>query len=121
MGVCRLYLKYTIPAAINDLNQQISEYDKKISEKLEVRDAPKYAIDKIVEIASQIKELKTNNGYYAQKEALDKKIGETSSILSELKDKVLAEISSDINKKMNSINQEIYLTERRPPVLTLTD
>lgn len=113
--------KKELEAAINDLNQQISEYDKKISEKLEVRDAPKYAIDKIVEIASQIKELKTNNGYYAQKEALDKKIGETSSILSELKDKVLAEISSDINQKMNSINQEIYLTERRPPVLTLTD
>ncbi len=113
--------KKELEAAIENLTLQINDLDKKISEKLEVRDAPQYAVNTIVELATQIKELKTENGYYSQKEELDKKIDETSDMLSELKDKILAEISSDINTKMNLINQAIYSTERRPPVLTLTD
>lgn len=113
--------KTILEQQISQLSLQIEKYDKEISDKLEVRDAPQYAVNRIVELVSQIKELQNDNGFYTQKTQLDEKIKTISEDLIELKEKVLAEISSDINSKMVELNNEIYYTERRPPVITLTD
>lgn len=113
--------KKNLEQQISQLAVQIGDYDKEISDKLEVRDAPQYAVNRIVELVSQIKELQNDNGFYTQKTELNDKIKKITEDLVELKEKVLAEISSDINSKLVDLNNEIYYTERRPPVITLTD
>ena len=59
-----------IAARVAVIEENIKQLDKKILEKLNVKDAPKIAIDRIIELSNAIKQLETENGYYTNLEEL---------------------------------------------------
>lgn len=119
-------LKSELQAAEKDLKteiagieKQIYSIDKEIEEKLSIRNAPKFAIDKVVELVAEIKQLNDENGYYTKKKGIDDSISSAMDDLDILKEKVLDEICNQINVKMYELNKVIYTDGGRPPTLNI--
>ncbi len=119
-------LKSELQAAEKDLKiemaeieKQIFSIDKEIEEKLSIKNAPKFAVDKVVELAAEIKQLNDENGYYTKKKSVEENITSAMDDLDILKEKVLDEICNQINVKMYELNKEIYTDGRRPPTLNI--
>lgn len=108
-----------IKAQIAELINQIDKTDKEINEKLTIKDAPKYAVDRVIELASQIKQLTDDNGYYTKKLVLDESVKTATENLTSLKEKLLDEMCSQINIKMYELNKKIYTDGRRAPTLNI--
>lgn len=106
---------------IAGLEASIKEYDEQISEKLQVKNAPKIALNRVVELVASINQLTSENGYYSKKQQIEESISSAKKDLTELREKVLDEICSTINTEMNALNQKIYTDNRRPPILAIHD
>ncbi|MDR2023330.1 MAG: DUF2326 domain-containing protein [Hungatella sp.] len=119
-------LKSELQAAEKDLKTEMAEIEKQIfsideeiEEKLSIKNAPKFAVDKVVELVAEIKQLNDENGYYTKKKGIEENITSAMNDLDILKEKVLDEICNQINVKMYEINKEIYTDGRRPPTLNI--
>ncbi|AEY65746.1 DUF2326 domain-containing protein [Clostridium sp. BNL1100] len=119
-------LKSELQAAEKDLKTEMAEIekqilsiDKEIEEKLSIKNAPKFAVDKVVELVAEIKQLNDENGYYKKKKSIEENITSAVDNLDILKEKVLDEICNQINVKMYELNKEIYTDGRRPPTLNI--
>ena len=106
-----------LKSKILEINIRISEIDKEIEQKLSIKEAPKLAVDKVVDLVAQIKQLNDENGYYTKKKQLEGDISQATEDLSELKEKALDEICNIVNVKMYELNKEIYVDGRRAPTL----
>ncbi len=104
---------------IEVLNKELEEIDKKISDKLDIKDAPKYAVDRVVELATQIEQLTSENSYYNKTLAVTQNLKEAKEDLEQIKGDILSEVSNQINIKMNEINKKIYSDTRRAPTLNI--
>lgn len=104
---------------IKTLESEIQRIDEEIGSKLVVTDTPTYAVDKVVELASQIKQLKEENGYYDKKKSLESSIKASKDNLDNLKVKLLDEICTLINTRMYELNKLIYPDGRRAPSLSI--
>ncbi|GEB32818.1 DUF2326 domain-containing protein [Brevibacillus parabrevis] len=98
---------------------EITKIDQEIADNLTIQNAPKYAIEKVVELASQIKQLTEENGFYTKKKNLDDSIVEAGKELDELKVTILDEVCNQINIKMHELNKRIYSDNRRAPTLSI--
>lgn len=106
---------------IEELDASIKKYDEQIREKLQVKNAPKITLNKVVELVANIKQLNSENSYYAKKKEIESTLSSASKQLDEIREKVLDEICSAINTEMNALNRKIYTDNRRPPTLTIHD
>lgn len=104
---------------IYEMEIQIDKLNKEINSKLEIKNAPKFAVDKIISLVAQIEQLKRENGFYTKKQQLDDSIKTATDYLDTLKEKILDEMSSHINTKMYELNKLIYIDGRRAPALTI--
>src|SRR5699024_3856968 len=77
---------------IEEINIQIKQIDQEIEQKLSIKDAPKLAVDEVVDLVAQIKQLNDENGYYTKKKQLEGAISQADDDLSVLKEKALDEI-----------------------------
>ncbi|MEG0693687.1 MAG: DUF2326 domain-containing protein, partial [Oscillospiraceae bacterium] len=119
-------LKGELQEAEKDLVKQIDEIEKKImlinqetEAKLNIKDAPKYAIDRVVDLVAEINHLNDENGYYTKKKSLEESIVTATSNFDILKEKSLDEVCNLINIKMYEFNKEIYSDNRRAPTLNI--
>lgn len=110
-----------LKAKLADLDVLIREYDDQINEKLQVKNAPKITLNRVVELVASINQLTSENGYYTKKLQLEESVASASEDLAELREKVLDEICSTINTEMNYLNRKIYTDNRRPPTLSIHD
>lgn len=108
-----------IKAQIVEIEYKITEIDENIEEKLNIKNAPQFAVDKVVEIVAQIKQLSDENGYYTKKKSIEENISTTTNDLSSLKEQALDEICNQINVKMYELNKTIYTDGRRAPNLNI--
>lgn len=108
-----------LKSKILEINIRISEIDKEIEQKLSIKEAPKLAVDKVVDLVAQIKQLNDENGYYTKKKQLEGDISQATDDLSELKEKALDEICNEVNVKMYELNKKIYVDGRRAPTLNI--
>lgn len=106
---------------ICELNIQIEKIEEKIKEKLDIRDAPKFAVEKIVNLAAQIKQLTDENGYFTKSQEINEHLRIAQNDLSLIKESVLNNICSQLNTKMYEINKIIYGDSRRAPTLNIND
>lgn len=106
-------------AQIAALDAEIGDIETKITEKLNVQDAPRIAVDRVVELVAQIKQLTDENGYFTKAQDIDKDLKKASSDLAELKKNALDDICSQINTKMYELNKRIYVDERRAPTFSI--
>lgn len=104
---------------ISEIDAQISQINTEITEKLNIRDAPKFAVDKVVDLVAQIKQFSDENGYFSKAENIDINLKQASNDLTSLKEVVLDDICSQINTKMYELNRRIYGDSRRPPTLSI--
>lgn len=119
-------LKSELQEAEKDLVKQINEIEEKVTItnqeieiNLTIKDAPKYAIDKIVDLVAEINHLNDENGYYTKKKGMEDSIVTATADFDVLKEKSLDEVCNLINIKMYEINKEIYSDNRRAPTLNI--
>jgi len=110
-----------IRARIAVIEENIKKIDKKILEKLNINDAPKIAIDRIIELSNAIKQLEIENGYYTNLENLKNSEKHLKEQLTNNKIDILSQISNNINEIMTNTNNIIYNNTRRAPVLYLEE
>ncbi|RJW38509.1 DUF2326 domain-containing protein [Lachnospiraceae bacterium TF09-5] len=104
---------------IDKIEKQILLIDKEIEKKLSIKNAPKFAVDKVVELVAEIKQLNDENGYYIKKKSIEENIASATVDLDILREKALDEICNQINVKMYELNKKIYTDGRRPPTLNI--
>ncbi|UYO06431.1 DUF2326 domain-containing protein [Paenibacillus sp. PSB04] len=108
-----------INTKLSILNNEIADIDKLVIEKLSIKNAPKYTIEKVVEVASKIKQLTDENGFYTKKKNIETSLKTAKENLDTYKEAILAEICSQINIQMSTLNKLIYSDNRRAPILTI--
>lgn len=108
-----------INTQLSILHNEIADIDKLIGEKLTIKNAPHYTIEKVVEVASNIKQLADENGFYTKKKNIETSIITAKENLDTYKEAILTQICSQINIKMSSLNKLIYSDDRRAPTLTM--
>lgn len=106
-------------AQISELDAQISQIEAKITDKLNIRDAPKFAVEKVVDLAAQIKQLSDENGYFTKAQSIDESLKAATSDLAALKELALDDICNQVNTKMYELNKKIYGDSRRAPTLNI--
>ena len=111
-------LKFELQSAEKELRSQICELNIH-KEKLDIRDAPKFAVEKIVNLAAQIKQLTDENGYFTKSQEINEHLRIAQNDLSLIKESVLNNICSQLNTKMYEINKIIYGDSRRAPTLNI--
>lgn len=109
-----------IETEIEKLEVELKNIDLELEERLSIKDAPKIAVDSLINIATEIKQLSEANRYYETEQVLDTTIKKSSKELRQERERALAEITSSINNKMATLNARIYSDGRRPPTLTIT-
>ncbi|MFZ5645629.1 MAG: DUF2326 domain-containing protein [Bacillota bacterium] len=123
-GILKKELKNTeqdLMENIELLNEDIEKIDVEIDSKLDVRDAPKYTINRIVELAVRISQLKHANDIYIKKETIEKDIKKAKNDLSEIKATVISEINNSININIYELNQLVNKDGKSSPVMDLKD
>ena len=63
-----------IKVQLDRVEKQIVSLNEKMKLHLTVQNAPKFAIEKVIDLSAQIKQLTDENGYYAKKKNLDENI-----------------------------------------------
>ncbi len=106
-------------AQISELDAQISQIEAKITDKLNIRDAPKFAVEKVVDLAAQIKQLSDENGYFTKAQSIDESLKAATSDLAALKELALDDICNQVNTKMYELNKKNYGDSRRAPTLNI--
>lgn len=106
-------------AQISELDAKISQIEAKITDKLNIRDAPKFAVGKVVDLAAQIKQLSDENGYFTKAQSIDDSLKAATSDLAALKELALDDICNQVNTKMYELNKKIYGDSRRAPTLNI--
>jgi hypothetical protein len=104
---------------IADLEKQIASIDKEIGSILTIQNAPKFAVDKVVDIVAQINRLSAENGYYSKKKGLEDSIDIAKKDLDALKEKALNDMCNQVNIKMHELNKMIYPDGRRAPTFNI--
>ena len=104
---------------IRTLSDDIEVIDKEIAEKLNIKNSPQYALDKIIAISTQISQLDNENSYYKRKNAIENDLGTAEEDLEKIKFAVFADISSNINSRMGDLNKRIYDDKKRAPSLSI--
>lgn len=108
-----------IQTRIYEIEEEIAGIDKEIHQKLNIKNAPKMEVDKIVELAAMINRLKEENDYYDKKKNYTDNISTTKKDYDELKESALDDICNQMNSKMEKINEKIYKEGKRSPNLNI--
>lgn len=103
------------------IEDEIAEIDKQVYEKLNMKDVPQYALDKIVEISANIQKLNGENEFYMKGKKIADSIKNAGDDFKLIKSNILLDISSEINTRMNELNKNIYTDNRRAPDLELKE
>lgn len=106
---------------IQIINEDLIMLDNKINEKLNIKEAPKYTIERIVELASKIDQLEKTNALYEKKLKIQEDISKAKSDLADIKVNVLADINHQINIAIQELNGNINSDGRRAPFLELKE
>lgn len=123
-GILKEELKNTqaeIQNQLKRINRDLENVDKKITEKLDLKDAPKYTVESVVNISAQIQQLNNENSFYTKMKLLNDNLIVAKNDLSEIRSGVVIDISSQINIKMNEVNKLIYSDDRRAPVFGIEE
>jgi hypothetical protein len=111
--------KKEIRAQIVEFKNKIDYLENEISEKLTIKNAPQFAVDKVIDLATQVKQLTNENGYFTRKQGLTESIKTAADNLSTLKETILDGVCGQINIKMYELNKLIYTDDRHAPTLNI--
>lgn len=92
-----------------------------MDEKLNIKNAPKYTVNRMVELATRIKLLEQANEIYDKQSAVKEDMAKAKKDLAEIKSSVISEINSRINTKIYELNKVINIDGRSAPVMDLRE
>lgn len=110
-----------LESEIANIDLQIRELDKKIEEKLESKDVPKYTVDRLLELVSKKSEYEKMKEFYEKKQQIDGELSSAKKDFKLIKEDILTNIKSQINVKMYDENKKIHTDGRRAPDLQISE
>ncbi|MEG0892414.1 MAG: DUF2326 domain-containing protein [Oscillospiraceae bacterium] len=110
-----------LEAAIEVLDSQISELDSQMDEMIDLKDAPKYTVERLLELAAQKSQYEKAKELFEKKERIEAELLSAKKDFIQIKGSVLADIQSQVNTSMYDENKLIHTDGRRAPDLQLKD
>ncbi len=111
--------KREIDRDVTALNERISSVDESIRSVLEVVDAPKYIIDRIVRVAGDIRQRRSENDYADALVALRRHVRQLETEFNEKLAHECSVVSSIVNRELGELSARVFPPARRSPKLTL--
>lgn len=108
-------VKKELSNQIEMIEIDINEIEHQIGKALEIKNAPVYSIDKLIQLTTELNEVVEQNRNFTRRSDLNDEIKTTNSTLSELKVTITDDICSLINTSMGDFNKKIYTDGRRSP------
>lgn len=102
------------------LDKDIDAITKEIESKLNIKSKPDYNVEKLADMINKKKTLEERNLVYNKKEVAKSDLDQIKKELNTMKQKVLAEIGSQIDIKMYELFKIIYKDDRKSPTFNLT-
>lgn len=106
---------------IKSIEDEILKIDAEMDEKLNLKDTPKYTVDRLVELAAHVSQLEKANELFEKKETIDKNLTSAKKDLAEIKTVIISDINSMLNNAMYELNKKINTDGRRSPVIELKE
>jgi hypothetical protein len=110
-----------LEAAISVIDSQITELDTQMDAIIDLKDTPKYTVERLLELAAQKSQYEKAKELYEKKEQIDATLTSAKRDFVQIKGGVLADIQSQINTRMYDENKRIHTDGRRAPDLQLKD
>ncbi|MCD8244786.1 MAG: DUF2326 domain-containing protein [Parabacteroides sp.] len=99
----------------------ISEIDSQITGFTDIEKKGKDVLDKIIDIAFEIKKYKSENEYYDIQNSVENNLASTENKLGMLKPNILSDVSNVINNSMEQLTLQIFQSGHKPPKIELGD
>lgn len=103
----------------SDLEKQIEEIDLKIENVLDNADSPKFIIDKVYDLTTELNRIEAINNLYEQDHLITSTIKDRKENLESIFVEILRSIENIINTKLIAINTAIYTTKTKIPSIIL--
>lgn len=103
------------------LEAEINTIDTEITTKLNMKDTPRYTVDRLLELASSESQLLNATELYEKKQDIDSNLVSAKKDLAIIKNTVLIDINSLVNTQMHELNKKINTDGRRAPSLQLKE
>lgn len=110
-----------LEAKIDIIDLQISELDAQMDSMIDLKDTPKYTIERLLELAAQKSQYEKAKELYEKKEQIEGTLTSAKRDFIKIKGDILADIQSQINTRMYEENKNIHTDGRRAPDLQLND
>ncbi len=106
---------------IESLNSEINEINQRLEIVLNPNEEPNLFLDNLIEQASILKTLLSENDYFSKTQNLSESIASKTLEVEKIKEEIVYKIMSNINTKLKEINDFINEDIRVAPKLELTD
>lgn len=110
-----------LEAALIIIDEQIESLDSQMDAILNFDDAPKYTVERLLELAAQKSQYEKTIELFERKEQLEETLNSAKCDFELIKGRILADIESQINTQMYDENKRIHTDGRRAPDLQLKD
>lgn len=112
--------KKELSKKISTLEEEIGEINQRLENILNPHEEASIYIDRLVEIASILKNLQLQNGYYKNLASLSEDIEVKSIKLTEIKEEIVNQIEETINFELRQFYKLVHNEHRNPPILKLS-
>lgn len=106
---------------IASIEAEITSIDSRMAETLASVDRPTHIVDRVYELANDLRSAKGENQHFEREAALRTEIDDIESKLSSRKRQILAEIQAQINGGLRSVVSSVFGENRKSPELHLTE
>lgn len=103
------------------IEDDIKQIDKEINSKIQLKDAPKYTLERLIELAAKADQLKKANEIYERKTKIKKDLDGAKKDLLVIKADILSTIGNQINIKMYELSNIIHNDERVAPIFSIKE
>ncbi len=110
-----------LQAILELINNDINLVEQEIENKTDVKDVPKYNVERLADLLTKKNTLEEINKYYVESQKNKTEFDEVKSHLKEIKDQIISEIANTINIAMYELFNEIYTDKRNSPTFSINN
>lgn len=102
-------------ANIDEVEIRIEQLNSEISSRLSDVENPEQIIERVVRVSSKINQLRTDNSFYEKSNSLDHARKKAKTDLSDVKDNILADLQSIINRNLVMVSEDVQGPNKKAP------
>lgn len=111
--------KTSLESELKDITSRLDEIDSALRKSLRNVDQPERVIDRVIEVATELRTREEENAAYDDRVKLDSDLAAQKAALRATRQREADEVAKDINTRIEELAERILPEGRRAPVLVL--